>query len=627
MNDAVEELGQVAIALRYERLEEEQKLAEALQAMSVKERVREGLTRHALTAIKLSFGWGGSPELTLERNEGVYPPDDFSPGSPVFISRDREGEAPFKGVLSRVSDHQLVVALLADDFPDDAKSGRYTVDLRFDDKTFFEMEKALNTLINIEAGTAKELRDKLLGFKTLSGYRPDEGATDIDPNLNSSQRRAVEAILQTEDIALVHGPPGTGKTTTLVEAIRLVSRKNEKVLVCAPTNAAADLLTIKLASVGVDVVRIGHASRLVNAALPHAFDQRLSAMPEMKLVAELRRRAEAAFGEADRYRRNFGPEERKARGAAKREGRDLMREARETERFAETKLLEGVQAVVSTLVGASDRRLERLAFDLVVIDEAGQALEPAAWIPILRAQRVVLAGDPFQLPPTVKSAKAAKAGLSVTLLEKAIDRVGGAVLLDEQYRMNKRIMGFSNQWFYQGRLKAHTSVTSHQLAEDESVLEFIDTAGCGFEETRPTEGSRHSLINLEEANLLVKHLNELLMRRDAAIKSVGVIAPYRAQVELLQELVPADPRIEVQTVDGFQGRESDVIYISLTRSNDRSELGFLVDYRRMNVAMTRARRKLVVIGDSATLGADRFFEQFIAYCEKEASYRSAWELL
>lgn len=627
MDTAIEELGQVALALRYEREEEEQRLAEAMRSMTLKERAREGFTRHPLSVSKLAFGWGGAPELTLERQAGAYPPDDFAPGSPVFLKRDRDDEAPFKGVVSKINQQVVSVSLLADQFPDDARSGRYTLDLRFDDKTFFEMEKALNFLINVEEGRAKQLRDVILGFKASSGYRPDAGNEPIDAHLNPSQQEAVRAILSTEDIALVHGPPGTGKTTTLVEAIRLVSRKNEKTLVCAPTNAAADLLTLKLAAAGVDVVRIGHASRLVDAALPHAFDQRLSAMPEMKLVADLRRRAQEAFQDADRYRRNFGPEERRARSAAKHEGRDLNREARETERFAETKLLESVQAVVCTLVGATDKRLAHLKFDLAVIDEAGQALEPAAWIPVLKAERVVLAGDPFQLPPTVKSAKAAKSGLSVTLLEKAIERTGKAILLNEQYRMNKRIMGFSNAWFYGGQLQAHTSVTSHQLAADEPVLEFIDTAGCGFDESHPAEGSKHSLVNPDEANLLVKHLNALLERCGGEIKSVGVISPYRAQVEWLEPLLGQDQRITVQTVDGFQGRESDVIYISLTRSNDRSEIGFLSDYRRMNVAMTRARRKLVIVGDSATLGADAFYSAFIAYCEGEEAYRSAWELM
>lgn len=627
MDTAIEELGKVAIALRHEREEEEQRLAEAMRSMSLKERVKEGMTRHPLTVSKLSFGWGGAPELTLERPQGQYPSDDFAPGTPVFLQRDRDGEGPFKGVVAHVQNQVVRISLLADQFPDDARSGRYTLDLRFDDKTFFEMEKALNGLINIEEGRAKELRDILLGYRVSSGYRPDVKIDAVNPKLNPSQKRAVEAILTTEDIALVHGPPGTGKTTTLVEAIRLASRNHEKVLVCTPTNAAADLLTIKLASAGVDVVRMGHASRLATASLPHAFDQRLAAMPEMKLVADLRRRAEDAFHEADRFRRNFGPEERRARSAAKNEGRDLNREARDTERFAEDKLLGSVQAIVCTLVGATDRRVDRLQFDLAVIDEAGQALEPAAWIPVLKARRIVLAGDPFQLPPTVKSAKAAKAGLSVTLLEKSIERTGRAILLDEQYRMNKRIMGFSNEWFYGGKLMAHTSVTSHQLAEDEPVLEFIDTAGCGFEESHPTEGSKYSLINPDEAHLVVKHLTALLEKRKNVIQSIGVIAPYRAQVELLETLIEPNECIEVQTVDGFQGRESDVIYISLTRSNDRSEVGFLSDYRRMNVAMTRARRKLVVVGDSATLGGDDFYAKFIAYCEGEESYRSAWELM
>lgn len=624
LTDASEELGAVALALRAEREEEERRMAAVLNDVSLKQRKEEGLSRSPLTVARLAFVYGGQPEITLERNRGTYPPDQFASGTPVFVYKTDQPENKLKGVVGFASPEQLRIILQGDDFPDDVRSGAQTVDLRFDDKTFFEMEKALNRAINLEAGEQRDLRDIMLGYKvggTLREANESDRLHEISGDLNPSQRKAVEAILLTRDVALVHGPPGTGKTTTLVEAIRLASRKNEKTLVCAPTNAAADLLTMKLAAAGVEVVRLGHTSRVGEDSFSHAFDVRLEAMPEMKLVRDLRKRAEEAISEANKFKRTFGAEDRKARAAARMEAKQLRGEARETEKFAEMKLLEGAQAIVCTLVGASDHRLNRLHIDNAVIDEAGQALEPAAWIAVLRARKVVLAGDPCQLPPTVKSSQAARMGLSVTLLEKAIARTGVAVLLDEQYRMNSLIMGFSNHWFYGGKLRAHTTVTSHALSADEPALEFIDTAGCGYAELHPTEGSRESLINPEEAAVLVRHLDALLESHGAHIKSIGVIAPYRAQVELLKNMLPGDDRIVAQTVDGFQGRERDVVYISLTRSNDLGTIGFLADYRRMNVAMTRARRKLVVIGDSATLGADNFYLKFVEYCERAGVYR------
>jgi predicted DNA helicase len=258
-----------------------------------------------------------------------------------------------------------------------------------------------------------------------------------------------------------------------------------------------------------------------------------------------------------------------------------------------------------------------------VIDEAGQGIEPAVWVPLLRAERVVMAGDPFQLPPTVKSQEAASKGLTVTLLEKAIKRLHVTTLLNIQYRMHEAIMAYSNRKFYGNELKAHESVAARTLGES-LPLEFIDTAGCGFEEKSGEDGESRS--NPEEITVLRKHFDQL---REAASDrwNAAVISPYRAQVELLQQEFAGVEDVAVNTIDSFQGQERDVVYISLVRSNEKSEIGFLRDYRRMNVAMTRARKKLVIIGDSATLGKDRFFAEFLEYAESIAGYRTAWEFM
>ncbi|MBY0426995.1 MAG: IGHMBP2 family helicase, partial [Cytophagales bacterium] len=283
-------------------------------------------------------------------------------------------------------------------------------------------------------------------------------------------------------------------------------------------------------------------------------------------------------------------------------------------------VLESADAITCTLVGATHYTINHLKFKTVVIDEAGQAMEPATWIPITKAEKVVLAGDPFQLPPTVKGTAAAKAGLGTSLLEVCIKNGLKSSLLDTQYRMNATIMGFSNLWFYQNKLTAHPSAIDQAL--DEFPLEFIDTAGCSYdEEINP---STVSFFNKGEADILQKHLQNLRQSHPEPL-SFGLISPYREQVRYLETLLGNLPHTDIQTVDGFQGNEKDVIYISLVRSNDKGEIGFLMDYRRMNVAMTRARKKLVIIGDSATIGQDKFYKAFLEYAEKHGQYSSAWE--
>jgi predicted DNA helicase len=297
------------------------------------------------------------------------------------------------------------------------------------------------------------------------------------------------------------------------------------------------------------------------------------------------------------------------------------------------KTLKEADVICSTLVGSVGRYIEKMQFHTVIIDEAAQALEPATWIPIIKAQKVVFAGDPFQLPPTVKSRKAAQEGLSVTLLEKAVQRLEQVNLLDTQYRMHHKIMGFSNTQFYHNQLQAAEAVADWQLQLSDGTpsppMEFIDTAGCGFEEQINPESQ--SSYNLEEYFVLRQHLDNLLVILGQQDISIGIISPYREQVLKIQEAIVhdfdhfPDADIEVNTIDAFQGQERDVIYISLVRSNDKGEIGFLKDTRRMNVAMTRAKKKLIIIGDSATLASAAFYRDFLDYVDAHGVYGSAWE--
>lgn len=617
---AAEELGKVALLLRMEREEEERRLESIISNRTIKEKKEDGLCWYPIEFKEFGFGNGGQIWCVFNRIHGEHPPDNFQSGSPVFLYKADVADEKLKALIAWIKADSVKLIFSSDELPEGIRDGRWAMDVRFDDRSFFEMEKALNETINVEKGRLRELRDVLLSYRPNTLVREKQFGID---NFNDSQKIAIETIIGSEDVIIVHGPPGTGKTTTLVEAIRRMA-KLEKMMVCAPSNAAVDHLTLKLQMAGVNVLRLGHPSRLSEEVLTAGLDHKLSTMPEQKLIKELRKRAEDSRKEADKYRRNFGPEERKQRTDARAEAKSLEKEAREISNFAEQSLIAKADVIACTLIGASDRRLKEIEFKTVVIDEAAQSLEPATWIPILKAQKVVLAGDPWQLPPTVKSMQAAKAGLEITLIEKAIKRSDNALLLNEQYRMNNEIMAFSNRYFYGDQLTSNAANANHRLAQEELPVEFIDTAGCGYEEIQSSSGESRS--NAEEASLLCRHYSALL-NQYPDLTDVGIISPYRAQVDLLEEMLLGDGRVTIQTVDGFQGQEREVIYISLVRSNGEGQLGFLTDYRRMNVAMTRAKKKLVVIGDSATLGNDTFYAAFLEYCEEVGAYKSAWEYI
>jgi superfamily I DNA and/or RNA helicase len=339
---------------------------------------------------------------------------------------------------------------------------------------------------------------------------------------------------------------------------------------------------------------------------------------------------------AHKYKRNFGKAEKDQRKALFDEARNIMKEIERLEQYVLDDVLAKAQVITATLLGASHYTVRHLRFRTAVIDEAGQALEPACWIPVLKAQRLILAGDHCQLPPTVKSDEAARGGLATTLMEKNVAlHPEAVVLLEEQYRMHDMIMGYAGGAFYNSRLRAHPSVAGHTLFAGDIPLSFVDTAGCGYEERQEGAG----LSDPEEAAFLLRHASRLVAELGAHYSaadfpSIAIISPYRLQVQLLQELLPHSPalqpyrnRIGVNTIDSFQGQERDIVYIGMTRSNDDSRIGFLAEVRRMNVAMTRARKKLVVIGDSSTLSQSSFYAGFIAYAEEKSAYRSAWEFV
>lgn len=635
LKPSIVDLRKTLTLLRLEKDAESKEYAEVFLKKPLSLRVKDGATWWPCKTDSLGFGLGAYPYIVLERTTEVGKPHRFKAGAVVSVFLEQEiggKQMPYQalGIVAFVEKNRMKISFYSDDMPSWLEKGRLGVNLSFDERSYREMENAMARVIEATDNRSAELREVLLGSVPP---RFQEGKFPVfAPHLNESQNKAVQEILAAEDVAIVHGPPGTGKTTTVVQAIRQLVKEEPNILVCAPSNPAVDLLAERLNAEGVRVLRLGNISRVDESLFRLTLEGQLQDRPEMQEVKRLKIEAAQAFRKAGNYKRNFDDRARDSKKEAYQEAKTLTQYARILEQYTVDKVLAEAEVICCTLVGAASEYLKKRRFKTVVIDEAAQALEPSCWIPILKADRVVFAGDPFQLPPTVKSNEAIKGGYNVTLMEKAIHKKLQNTLLNIQYRMNETIMGFSNEQFYGGELKAADFVKYRTLTladGDERPLEFIDTAGCSFDEkVNPETKSRY---NPDEYFVIRQHLDDLLARSPERSYSIGIISPYKEQVGYIAEAIKKDfdhfPKAEltIDTIDAFQGQERDVIYISLVRSNDRGEIGFLSDTRRMNVAMTRAKMKLIVIGDSATLAKHGFYNAFQEYCERENCYRSAWE--
>ena len=628
MNRTQEEITRLLETLIKEKKHDRERYEAGLLNSSQAIRVSRGLSWQPLNIKDTGYGLGDYPYLVVERTKHKGKDHKFSAGKSVtlyLVNGDSQYEN-INGTINWVDKDTMKIIFTNDDLPDWIHHGSIGLNLSFDEKSYKEMENALHTLLAAKKNRIAELSQIILGH--AAAQKRDTADYLTLPNLNASQNKAVQAITECRDVVAVHGPPGTGKTTTLVEAVNILAKKYQNILVCAPSNTATDLLTEKIAGKGLSVIRIGNISRVDEGVISHTLEYCISEHKRAREIKTMKQKANEYRKMASKYKRNFGREEREQRRQLYKEAKSLARDAVELEEYIIDDILDKADVITCTLVGANNRYLKERLFPICIIDEAAQALEPASWIPILKSNKVILAGDPFQLPPTVKSDAGRKNGLEHTLLEKVIERTDDVLLLDTQYRMNNVIMGFSNQEFYCDQLKADDSVKNHRLEIIESKpLQLIDTAGCGFEEKQNEESQ--SLFNPEEATILKKHL-ELLLTENSSL-NIGVISPYKAQVLYLKEFLGEEflssYDVTVNTIDSFQGQEKDFIYISMVRSNDRNEIGFLKDTRRMNVAMTRAKKKLVIIGDSATLGSHKFYNSFLDYCELNDAYHTAWEFM
>ena len=502
---------------------------------------------------------------------------------------------------------------------------RLGVDLAFDETSFAAMREALDDVASAKGSRLAELRDVLCGF-VAPGFRELQPMTF--PWLNASQQRAVNKTLCCRDVMVVHGPPGTGKTTTLVEAVYETLRREPQVMVCAQSNAAVDWICGKLIDRGVPVLRVGNPARVDDKVLSATYERQFEAHPDYPELWGVRK----AIREVSAGRRRMS---RADASALSNRLHNLRRRAVELEVKIQVEIFERARVVASTLVGSDNAVLKGRRFTTLYIDEAGQALEAACWIAIRKADRVIFAGDHCQLPPTVKSVEAERAGLSRSLMESVVDKCRSAVeLLTVQYRMNEAIMRFSSDWFYGGRLQAAEEVKCRGILDFDSPVEWLDTSEMDFSEkyvsatggrVNPDEGE----FMLDSLEAYIKRIGE--KRVEDENLDFAVISPYKAQVSWLRRnakkrnvLRRLKGKIAINTIDGFQGQERDVVFISLVRSNDDGKIGFLSDLRRMNVAMTRARMKLVIIGSAATLTRHPFYEKLFLSQKKENGMKKSF---
>lgn len=560
-------------------------------------------------------------QLTVEvtRTETEETEHSFEYGCPVCffrISADRQIRYfNFSAVISYVQDNKMVVVLPGPQvLPELVVTGELGVQLYFDDTSYKTMFAALREVAEAKGNRTARLREVLLG--KAPALRRETGPVRF-PWLNASQEKAVNQVLCAKEVAVVHGPPGIGKTTTLVEAVYETLHRENQVMVSAQSNTAVDWIAEKLVDRGISVLRIGNPTRVNDKMLAFTYERRFEAHSDYPELWQIRKTIREMTGRL----RKSGREDRER---LHNQLTKLRVRATGLEIRIDTELFTEARVIACTLVGAASRVLERKRFSSLFIDEAAQAIEAACWIAISRADRVILAGDHCQLPPTIKCIEAARGGLGRTLLEKVVLHKPETVsLLKIQYRMHEDIMRFPSRWFYHDELEAAPEVKYRGILDFDTPASWIDTSELDLQEKAVAEGTGR--LNTGEAELLVRELKNYMER--IGIRRIleehidfGVISPYRAQVHYLRHLLKKEPffrpcrrLITVHTVDGFQGQERDVIMISLVRANEKGQIGFLRDLRRMNVAITRARMKLLILGEAVTLTRHPFYRELYEY--------------
>ncbi len=619
----IQELLKQRELLKLEYAYEREQFQRQTEATGVKRKVNRGL---CWFPIGVGRAYRNSLDQLVVELSNTQPADiehQFEPGKPVcFFEQDaseRLHYMRFVAQISYVEDNRMVVAMPGNDaLVQIQNAGRLGVQLYLDEYTYRQMFAALDQVINAKDGRLAELRDI---FHTSLPSSKFTFAPVRFPWLNPSQEQAVNEVLWAKDVAVVHGPPGTGKTTTLVEAIYETLRRENQTLVCAQSNMAVDWISEKLADRGIPVLRIGNPSRVTDKMLGFTYERRFESHPRYTdlwtLRREIRRIYDNRKGSSDSIHQKISRLRDRCAELEYSINEDLFAEAR---------------VVACTLTGSANRVLLGRKFGTLFIDEAAQALEAACWIAIQKADRLVLAGDHCQLPPTVKCPAALQGGLDKTLMETIVEQKPKCVsLLTVQYRMSEPIMQFPNREFYHGQLQCAPEVKYRGILDWDTAIDWTDTPDeAKYREQQADDGQ--SRQNPAEAELTLKTLKNYFEKigNDRILYEkldVGIISPYRGQVSLLRRLLKRDTfwkpfrrLITINTIDGFQGQERDIIVISMVRSNDDGEVGFLRDLRRMNVGITRARMKILLIGHRATLQRHPFYRRLLSYIDNQLNF-------
>ena len=608
--------------LRLEYEHEKEAYRQQTEVMGVARKVKRGIAWYPLSGGRCYYNSLNQLVVEVSRTEDTDIEHNFEYGRPVcFFTQTLEGKVKllnFHSTVSYADDTRMVVVLpSAGALLELQAAERVGVQLYFDEYTYRLMFEAMERVIKAKGNRLAQLRDIFHSTAPVSTYT---FAPTRFPWLNPSQEKAVNNVLWAKDVAVVHGPPGTGKTTTLVEAIYETLHRENQVLVCAQSNMAVDWISEKLVDRGIHVLRIGNPTRVNDKMLSFTYERRFEAHPDYPQLWSIRK----AIRELHQQRRKGRSDNLHQKINA------LKDRATELEIRINTTLFNEARVVACTLTGSAHRVMMGMKFGTLFIDEAAQALEPACWIAIQRADRVILAGDHCQLPPTVKCFEAARGGLAHTLMQTIVKRKPEAVsLLKVQYRMNEEIMRFSSNWFYGGNLQAAPEVKYRGILDYDTPMVWVNTENMDCLEE--FVGETFGRINKTEATLTIEQLQTYITRigKHRILEEhidFGLISPYKAQVQYLRQLIRRDPffkpfhhLISVNTVDGFQGQERDVIVISLVRANDEGPIGFLNDLRRMNVAITRARMKLIIMGNAATLTRHPFYKKLYNYINETSN--------
>ncbi|ADV45239.1 AAA domain-containing protein [Bacteroides helcogenes] len=625
-------LQQQQLLLRMEYEFEKEEFRRQTENMGVARKVKRGLCWYPASSGRSYYNSLNQLVIEVTHTEDTDIEHCFEFGRPVcFFRQSADGKITYMNFTATVSyadEGRMVVVMPGTGAVMEVQAAdNLGVQLYFDETSYRTMFEALEDTLRAKGNRLAELRDTLLDtskakFRELYPVR--------FPWLNATQESAVNKVLCTRDVAIVHGPPGTGKTTTLVEAIYETLHREPQVMVCAQSNTAVDWISEKLVDRGVNVLRIGNPTRVNDKMLSFTYERRFESHSLYTELWSIRQELRQLQGKTRRgsYDEREGVRSRISR---------LRDRATALELQINAELFDSAHVIASTLVGSNHRLLSGHRFGTLFIDEAAQALEAACWIAIRKADRVILAGDHCQLPPTVKCPEAARGGLERTLMETVAAAKPTAVsLLKMQYRMHEDIMRFSSEWFYNGELKAAPEVRHRGILDWDTPICWIDTSEMNFKEE--FVGETFGRINKEEANLLLQELEAYILRiggKRILEEQIdfGLISPYKAQVQHLRNKIktsaalrPYRSLLTVNTVDGFQGQERDVIFISLVRANEDGQIGFLHDLRRMNVAITRARMKLVILGEADTLNRHAFYKKLMEYIKEQGGVKRAERL-